>query len=56
MAGKQCVIYGDLGYSVSSFMELLFQGSNLSAAQRAFNQAMYSAIVTAQWVLKAIKL
>ena len=38
--GKGYCIYGDSGYSRRWYIELLYQGSNLSAAERAVNKTM----------------
>ena len=54
--GKQYFIYRDSGYNRRTFMEVPFQSSNLTAAQKAFNGAMSSVRVTAEWLFKEIKI
>lgn len=54
--GVQYCIYGDSGYNRRVFMEVPFDGSNLTAGQRAFNEAMSTVRVTVEWIFKEIKL
>ena len=49
------VIYGDSGYSDRIFMEVPLQGSNLSAARRAFNVAMARSRINVEWYFKEVK-
>ena len=52
--GFRYVIYGGSGYSARIFMEVAFQGSNLSAARRAFNMAMDRSRITVEWYFKEV--
>ena len=54
--GKQYCIYGDSGYNRRIFLEVPFQGSSLSSAQKAFNAGMSSVRVTVEWMFKEIKI
>ena len=42
-------LYGDSDYNLGSFMEVPFQGSNLSNYEKALNQAMSKMRVTIEW-------
>ena len=44
--GVRYVIHGDSGYSARIFMEVSFQGSNFSAARRAFIMAIARSRIT----------
>jgi len=52
---KFCV-YGDSGYNNRAFLEIPFQGSNLSTHQRAFKSPMASAGGTVEWLYNEIKI
>lgn len=52
---KRYCIFGDSGYSRRWFLEVPFQGSNLTAEQKAFNKAMSAVRITVEWVFKEIK-
>lgn len=54
--GKQYVVFGDSGYSVRVFLEIPFEGSNLSATKKSFNKAMSKVRVTVEWLFKEVKL
>ena len=56
VGGKQYCIYGDSGYNQRPFPEVPYQGSNLSAPQRAFNGAMSKGRVTVEWYFKEVRL
>ena len=56
IGGKRYCIFGDSGYNRRWFMEIPFQGSNLSAQQVAFNKAVSSARITVEWIFKEVKL
>lgn len=53
---KRFCIYGDSGYNRRWYIEVPHQGSNLSAAQSAFNRAMSSVRITVEWIFKEVKL
>lgn len=48
--------YGDFGYNTRAFLEVPFQGFNLTAAQKLCNRAMAGSRATLEWMLKEIKL
>lgn len=48
--------YWDCGYNSRPFMEVPFQGSNLTEAQHAFNKEMSRVRVTAEWAFNEIML
>ena len=54
--GIQYCLYGDSGYSLRLFLEVPFQGSNLTHSQRALNVAMSRVRVTVEWAFKEVKL
>lgn len=54
--GERYRIYSDSGYSRRWFMEVPFQGANLTDAQKAFNTAMSKVRITVEWVFKKVKL
>ena len=54
--GKRFCLFGDSGYNRRWYMEVPFQGSELSAAQRAFDRAMSSACISAEWIFKEVKM
>ena len=54
--GKQYCIYGDSRYNQRRFLEVPYQGSNLSAPHDAFNSAMSRERVTVEWYFKEVKL
>ena len=54
--GKKYCLYGDSGYSRRWFMEVPYQGRNLSAEQRAFNKSMSSSCITVEWIFKEVKM
>ena len=54
-ARKFCV-YSDSGYNPRWYLEVPFQGSNLSAQQRAYNKLMSSVRITVEWIFKEVKL
>eukprot|EP00173_Palmaria_palmata_P001995 Plantae.Rhodophyta-Palmaria_palmata.ctg2218.p1 GENE.Plantae.Rhodophyta-Palmaria_palmata.ctg2218~~Plantae.Rhodophyta-Palmaria_palmata.ctg2218.p1 ORF type:complete len:178 (+),score=22.05 Plantae.Rhodophyta-Palmaria_palmata.ctg2218:290-823(+) len=56
ISGSQYVVYGDSGYNWRPFMEIPYQGANLSEQQRAFNEAMSACRVTVEWDFKEVKL
>ena len=56
IGAKGYCIFGDSGYNRRWFMEILFQGSNLSVQQVAFNKAMSSARIAVEWIFKEVKL
>ena len=54
--GKRYCIYGDSGYNQRWFIDVPFQGSNVSPAQVAFNRAMSSVRISVEWVFKVVKM
>ena len=54
--GERYCLYGDSGYSRRWFLEVPYQGSNLTSAQRAFNRAMSAVRITVEWIFKEVKL
>lgn len=54
--GVQYCLYGDSGYNERSFLEVPFQGSQLTGYQKAFNKAMSTGRVTVEWFFKEVKL
>ena len=54
--GKQYYIYGDFGYNQRWFIDVPFQGSNISPAQSAFSKAMSSVRISVEWIFKEVKL
>ena len=54
--GKQYCIYGASGYNQRWLIDMLFQGSNVSPAQSAFNGAMYSVQISVEWIFKEVKM
>lgn len=54
--GVQYCLFGDSGYNRRWFMEVPFQGSNISPNQIAFNKAMSAARITVEWIFKEVKL
>jgi DDE superfamily endonuclease len=55
IGGTQYCLYGDSGYSQREYLEIPYQGSALSAHQRAFNKQMSAARITVEWIFKEIK-
>lgn len=55
VGGRQFCIYGDSGYNRRDYLEIPFQGSNLSPDQAAFNKAMSAARITVEWMFKEVK-
>ena len=53
--GKQYCIYGYSVYTQRMFLEVPFQSSNLTAAQKAFNDAMSFVPVTVEWLFIEIE-
>ena len=53
--GRQYVVFGDSGYSVRVFMEIPFEGTNLSAIKKAFNKSMSKSRVTVEWFFREVK-
>lgn len=49
-------VCGDSCYNRRWFMEILYQGSNLSPQQVAFNKSMPGYRITIEWILKEVKL
>ena len=54
--GERYCIYGDSGYNRRWFIEVPYQGSNLTPAQVAFYTAMASVRITMEWIFKELKL
>lgn len=54
--GKRYCIYGDSGYNQRWFIDVPFQGSNVSPAQSAFNRAMSSVRISVEWIFKEVKM
>ena len=54
VGGKQYCICGDFGYNQRPFLEVPYQGSNLSAPQRAINSAMSKERVTVECYVKDV--
>ena len=46
VSGSRYCLYGDSGYNQRWYMEVLFQGSNLTLTPKAFNKAMSSTRIT----------
>lgn len=53
--GLQYCTYGDSGYNWREFLEIPFQGSNISDNQNAFNKRMSEERVTVEWMFKEVK-
>lgn len=53
---KQCYVHGDTGYNRRHFLDVLFSGASLSAAQRATNLATGGVRVTVKWMYQEVKL
>ena len=53
--GMRFCLFEDSGYNRRWYTEVLFQGSELSAAQRAFHKAMSSVRISVEWILKEVK-
>jgi len=47
--------YGDSGYSKGEFLEIPFQGANITDDQAAFNKAMSQGRITVEWMFNKIK-
>ena len=54
--GRQFVVYGDSGYSVRVFLEIPFEGANISAFKKASNKSISNSRVTVEWFFKEVKL
>ena len=54
--GIQYCLYVDSGYSLRTFREVPFQGSNLTPSQRALKVEMSRARVTVEWAFEEVKL
>ena len=54
--GKQYCIYGDSGYDQRWFIDVPFQGSNVSPAQSAFNREMSSVRISVELIFKEMKI
>lgn len=55
VGGTSFCIYRDSGYNSRWFLEVPFQGSALSQAQKSFYKAMSSIHITIEWIFKEIK-
>jgi DDE superfamily endonuclease len=53
--GIQYCIYGYSGYNLHPFMEVPYQGSNLSEEQKHLNMAMSASRITIDWIFKEAK-
>jgi nuclease HARBI1 len=53
--GIQFCIYGDSGYNLRPYMEVPYQGSNLSEEQKSLNKAMSAIRITVEWIFKEVK-
>ena len=53
---KRFCLYGESGYNRRWYMEVPFQGRELSAAQRAFNKAMSSVRIIVEWIFTEVKM
>ena len=53
--GRQFCLYGDSGYNPRIYLDVPFQGSNLSASQAVANANMSKSLVTVEWIFKEIK-
>ena len=53
---KQYVIYGDSGYNHRSYLEVPFDGANLSPGQIQFNRAISGVRITVEWAFKEVKM
>jgi DDE superfamily endonuclease len=53
--GIQFCIYDDSGYNIRPYMEVHYQGSNLSEEQKSLNKAMSSSRITVDWIFKEVK-
>ena len=53
--GIQFCIYGDSGYNLRLYMEVPYQGSNLSEEQKSLNKAMAASRITVEWIFKEVK-
>lgn len=51
----QYCIYGDSGYSRREFIEVPFQGSDMSDYIRKFNADIYRRRMSLEWALKELK-
>ena len=56
VAGTRYCLYGDSGYSRRWYLEVPFQGSQLTGAQSAFNGAMSGVRITVEWIFKEVKM
>lgn len=54
--GTSYCIHGYSGYSPRWFMEVPFQGGNISPPQAAFNKAMSAVRITVEWIFKEVKI
>ena len=54
IGGRQYVVIGDSANSVRVFLEIPFEGANLSAIKKAFNKAMSKSRVTVEWFFKEL--
>lgn len=55
MNGTGFCLYGDSACNRRWFMEVPFEGRNMTPSQRAFNKAMPAVRIAVVWVFKDIK-